>query len=99
MRGSDRRSDGELLVATRSDPDAFGVFYRRHVRGVTAFFRRRVDSPEIAYALTVDTFAAALEAAGRYPLRPEPARSWLYGIAWTQLGACQAADGELRSIT
>jgi hypothetical protein len=38
MEGSDPRTDGELLVATRGDPDAFAVFYRRHVRGVLAFF-------------------------------------------------------------
>ena len=81
----DLRSDGELLVATTTDPEAFGVFYSRHVRGMLAFFRRRVDSPEVALRLTAETFAAALEASGRYELRPEPARSWLYGIAWSKL--------------
>jgi hypothetical protein len=42
MEGSDPRTDGELLVATATDPEAFGTFFRRHVRGVLAFFRRRV---------------------------------------------------------
>jgi DNA-directed RNA polymerase specialized sigma24 family protein len=81
----DLRTDGELLVATASDPEAFGVFYSRHVRGMLAFFRRRVGSPEVALRLTAETFATALEASGRYELRPEPARSWLYGIAWSKL--------------
>jgi hypothetical protein len=36
MEGSDPRTDGELLIATAGDPAAFGVFYRRHVRGVLA---------------------------------------------------------------
>ena len=81
----DPRTDGELLVATASDPEAFGVFYRRHVRGVLAFFRRRVDGPELAFDLMAETFAAALEAAPRYQPRPEPARGWLYGIAWNKL--------------
>jgi DNA-directed RNA polymerase specialized sigma24 family protein len=85
MRGRDRRSDGELLVATPDDPEAFAIFHSRHVRGVTAFFQRRVGSPELAFALTAETFANALDAAGRYELRPEPARTWLYGIAWTTL--------------
>ncbi|MGO9820206.1 MAG: RNA polymerase sigma factor [Solirubrobacteraceae bacterium] len=62
-----------------------GVFYRRHVRGVLAFFRRRVDGPELAFDLMAETFAAALEAAPRYEPRPEPARGWLYGIAWNKL--------------
>jgi RNA polymerase sigma-70 factor (ECF subfamily) len=78
-----------LLIATRSDPHAFAVFYRRHVRGVVAFFRRRVASPEIALDLTAETFAAALEGSERYEPRPEPARGWLYGIAWNKLHEAQ----------
>ena len=49
MEESDPRTDGDFLVATGSDPEAFGVFlHRRHVRGVLAFFRRRVSGPELA---------------------------------------------------
>lgn len=98
----DPRSDGELLVATSSDPEAFGVFYRRHVRGVLSFFRRRVDSGELAFDLTAETFAAALEATPRYELRTEPARGWLYGIAWNKLHECgrrgQADDAARRAL-
>jgi RNA polymerase sigma factor (sigma-70 family) len=81
----DPRSDGELLVATGSDPEAFGVFYRRHVRGVLSFFRRRTATVEVAFDLTAETFAAALEAVPRYQPGPQPARGWLYGIAWNKL--------------
>jgi RNA polymerase sigma-70 factor (ECF subfamily) len=52
---------------------------------VLCFFRRRVPSAELALDLTAETFAAALEASPRYKPRPEPARGWLYGIAWTNL--------------
>lgn len=79
------RTDGELLVATLTEPEAFAVFYRRHVRGVLAFFRRRAGTPELAFDLTAETFAAALEASPRYEPRTEPARGWLYGIAWNKL--------------
>src|ERR1700761_1740628 len=86
MEGSaDPRTDGELLAATVTDPEAFAVFYRRHVRGVLSFFRRRVPSAELAFDLTAETFASALEATPRYQPRPEPARGWLYGIAWNKL--------------
>jgi RNA polymerase sigma-70 factor (ECF subfamily) len=102
MEGHDPRTDGELLVATASDPDAFAVFYRRHVRGVLAFFRRRVPSAEVALDLTAETFAAALEASPRYELRPEPARGWLYGIAWNKLHEAQrrgrAEDSARRAL-
>jgi RNA polymerase sigma-70 factor (ECF subfamily) len=89
MEGADPRTDGELLVATATDPEAFGTFFRRHVRGVLAFFRRRGASAEVALDLTAETFAAALEASPRYEPRPEPARNWLYGIAWNKLHEAQ----------
>ena len=102
MEGADLRTDGELLVATATDPDAFGTFFRRHVRGVLAFFRRRGTSAEVALDLTAETFAAALEASPRYELRPEPARNWLYGIAWNKLHEAQrrgwADDAVRRSL-
>jgi RNA polymerase sigma factor (sigma-70 family) len=85
----DPRTDGELLVATPRDPDAFAIFYRRHARGVLSFFRRRVRSAEVAFDLTAETFAAALEAAPRYEPRPDPARGWLYGIAFNKLYEAQ----------
>jgi RNA polymerase sigma-70 factor (ECF subfamily) len=99
MEGADPRTDGELLVATAHDPEAFAAFYRRHVRGVLAFFRRRAGSAEVALDLTAETFAAALEASARYELRPEPARNWLYGIAWNKLHEAQRrgyADDSVR---
>jgi RNA polymerase sigma factor (sigma-70 family) len=89
MEGADPRTDGELPVATATDPEAFGTFFRRHVRGVLAFFRRRGASAEVALDLTAETFASALEASARYELRPEPARNWLYGIAWNKLHEAQ----------
>jgi DNA-directed RNA polymerase specialized sigma24 family protein len=89
MEEADPRTDGELLVATAHDAEAFATFHRRHGRGVLAFFHRRVGDPELALELTADTFAAAFEASRRYELRPEPARTWLYGIAWNKLYEAQ----------
>jgi RNA polymerase sigma factor (sigma-70 family) len=85
MDAPDPRCDGELLVAARSDPDAFAVFYRRHARGLLTFFRRRVKTAEEAFDLTAETMAAALAGVPRYEPRPEPARVWLYGIAHNKL--------------
>jgi RNA polymerase sigma-70 factor (ECF subfamily) len=85
----DPRTDGELLAAAASEPAAFAIFYQRHARGVLAFFSRRLDRPELAFDLTTQTFAAALEASPRYQPRPEPARGWLYGIAFNKLDEVQ----------
>jgi RNA polymerase sigma-70 factor (ECF subfamily) len=89
MEALDLRTDGELLVATAREPEAFGTFHRRHFRGVLTFFRRRTRSAQLALDLTAETFAAAREAAPRYVPRPEPARPWLYGIAWNKLHEAQ----------
>jgi RNA polymerase sigma factor (sigma-70 family) len=79
------RDDDALLVAAADDPDAFARFYRRHVGGVIAYFRRGTGDAELAADLTAETFAAAL--AGRRRFAPErgPAAAWLYGIARRQL--------------
>ena len=89
MEGADPRTDGELLVATAQDAEAFATFHRRHARAMLAFFLRRAGSAEAALDLTAETFAAALEASRRYEPRPEPARDWLYGIARSKLHEAQ----------
>src|SRR3954447_23906901 len=83
---SDPRSDEALLAATRREPEAFAVFYRRHVRALIGYFLRRTRDAELAADLTAETFAAALDGCHRF--RPErgPAVGWLYGIARRQLG-------------
>jgi DNA-directed RNA polymerase specialized sigma24 family protein len=53
------------------DPrEDFDAFYRAHVRGVLAYFARRVYSPGLAADLTAETFAAALPSRARF----DPAR-------------------------
>ncbi len=47
MAAIDRRSDAQLLAATGSEPEAFGVFYRRHVHAP-------VDQREAVLARIVD---------------------------------------------
>ncbi|MEV4419125.1 RNA polymerase sigma factor [Patulibacter sp. NPDC049589] len=74
------RDDRELLVAARTDPDAFGAFYDRHADGLLRHFRRRGLQTDLALDLVAETFAAALESLERYAPGPEPAAAWLYGI-------------------
>jgi RNA polymerase sigma factor (sigma-70 family) len=83
----DRLSDAELLTATNSTPDAFGLFYERHDDAVLAYLWRRTGDAEVALDLTGEVFAAALDGCARY--RPElgPARGWLFGIANKKLAA------------
>jgi RNA polymerase sigma factor (sigma-70 family) len=83
----DQRSDEALLRACGAEPEAYAVFYRRHVAPLLAYFLRRTGDVELAADLTAETFAAALDGAGRF--RPErgAAVAWLYGIARRQLAS------------
>jgi RNA polymerase sigma-70 factor (ECF subfamily) len=85
MTREDQRTDEDLLQATPDAPEAFGVFYRRHVEAVLAFFRVRTGDPELAADLMAETFAAALLAAPRFRRRKEPAVAWLFTIARRKL--------------
>lgn len=80
----ERRTDQELLEASVStEPEAFTVFYERHVDVVLAFLRKRTDSPEVAADLMAETFAAALLAlhSDTDPSELEVPVAWLLGIA------------------
>jgi hypothetical protein len=77
----DERSDDDLLAATRVEPEAFAVFYRRHVEALLAYFARRTRDAELAADLTAETFSAALGGAHRHRPEKGPAIAWLYGIA------------------
>lgn len=74
-------SDGELLAATRSRPEAFAAFYDRYETSVVGYFTRRTGDPEVASDLTAEVFAAALGAAHRYRPETPTAAGWLFTIA------------------
>jgi RNA polymerase sigma factor (sigma-70 family) len=78
-----RQSDDDLL--TTDDPEAFGMFYDRHVRTVLGYFARRTGDPEVAADLTAETFASALAARRRYRRGGAPAGAWLFAIAARRL--------------
>src|SRR4051812_42427295 len=82
------RSDEDLAAAAqRGDGDAFGELYRRHVVAITTFMHRRSSSPELAFDLTAETFAAAVAGLGSYRSRRGSFRGWLFGIAANELRA------------
>ncbi len=78
-------SDGELLAASRSNPDAFAAFYDRYEGSVVGYFARRTGDPEVAADLTAEVFAAALGASHRYRPETPSAVGWLFAIAHNKL--------------
>jgi RNA polymerase sigma-70 factor (ECF subfamily) len=80
-------TDDELLSS--DDPEAFGVFYDRHVKTLLGYFARRTSVPEDAADLTAETFASALVARRRYKPGGPPAAAWLFTIAARRLADYQ----------
>lgn len=82
----DERTDAELLVASRADPEAFAALYRRHAEAILRFFARRTLDPEAAAELTAETFAQAFASRRTYRDQGVDGVAWLYGVARHQLG-------------
>jgi RNA polymerase sigma factor (sigma-70 family) len=80
-----KASDGELLAASRSQPDAFAAFYDRYETSVVGYFARRTGNAEVAADLTAEVFAAALGASHRYKPETPSAAGWLFAIAHNKL--------------
>jgi RNA polymerase sigma factor (sigma-70 family) len=89
-------SDDELLSAARSDPAAFGAFYRRFEERMLRYFLSRVGDAEVAADLTAETFAAALASVRRFRASRGPAGVWLFGIAHNTL-AMSARRGRVEA--
>lgn len=74
-------SDTELLIRSRTDPEAIGALYDRHAPAVYSYLARRTEA-SVADDLVSEVFVAAVQ--GRRRVRPHAngsALPWLYGIA------------------
>ncbi len=77
----DRGSDADLLGATTTDAQAFGVFYKRHVDAVMSYFWIRTRDHALVADLTAETFAAALTNISSFDQKRGNPSQWLHGIA------------------
>lgn len=74
-------SDAELLIRSRTEPEAIGIIYDRHAPAVHSYLARRVDTVVVDDLLS-EVFVVAVGARRR--VRPHASGSalpWLYGIA------------------
>ncbi len=80
-----RRSDAQLIIASREDPRAFRELYDRWAGQLLGYFYRRVFDAEVAADLLAETFAVAFERRRRFRDVGRPGGAWLYGIAAREL--------------
>ena len=76
------QTDAELLLAARTDPQAFREFYDRYAVWVRAWFQRQTRSETAALDLTAETFAQAWRSVKRFRDEADGSGApWLFGIA------------------
>ena len=76
------QTDAELLLAARTDPQAFREFYDRNAVWVRSWFQRQTSSETAALDLTAETFAQAWRSVKRFRDEAEGSGApWLFGIA------------------
>ncbi len=74
--------DERLLVErAKSDAEAFGIIYDRHVDGIYRFVRARLGNAAAAEDVTAEVFLKALRGISRYRDTGRPFSCWLYRIA------------------
>ncbi|HLG51362.1 MAG TPA: sigma-70 family RNA polymerase sigma factor [Chloroflexota bacterium] len=73
--------DEVLAIRARTDREAFGILYERHVRRVYNYMYYRTGSVADAEDLTARTFFQALNNMHRYQVQGVPFSAWLFRIA------------------
>ena len=73
--------EGALLVAARSDPEAFGVVYLRYLPRIYRYLRLRCAADADAADLAQEVFERALAALPKYRDKGLPFGAWLFAIA------------------
>lgn len=89
--GQRAADDDLLLAAARGDSAAFEQFYRRYQGPVIGYHRRRTGSPDLAFDLAAETFAAVVASIDRFDPELGSAVGWLFGIASNKLRTAQRA--------
>lgn len=83
--GPDNEDLRSVALRSRTDPDAFGVLYRRCVGRVYGFALRRSGSAQVAEEVTAATFEKAWRAMPGFEWRGGGVEPWLFSIAASEL--------------
>jgi RNA polymerase sigma-70 factor (ECF subfamily) len=78
---SDQDDETELVQRAKTDPEAFGELYARHVKPIYNYVYYRTGNHHDAEDLTARVFHRALKHVENYTDRGVPFSAWLYRIA------------------
>ncbi|MVZ99001.1 sigma-70 family RNA polymerase sigma factor [Actinomadura sp. LD22] len=86
------RSDAEVIVRSRREPDAFAEIFHRHFAEIHRYAARRLG-PDAADDIAAETFLVAFRKRGRFDPERGTVRPWLYGIVTRLIGLHRRSEG------
>lgn len=81
MSEQEIREEYSILEKSRTNPDAFGLLYKKYFDRIFSFIYRQIDDEDVAGDLCSQTFLSALNNAGKFTFRGVPVSAWFYKIA------------------
>lgn len=81
MSEQEIREEYSILEKSRTNPDAFGLLYKKYFDRIFGFIYRQTDDEDVAGDLCSQTFLNALNNAGKFTFRGVPVSAWFYKIA------------------
>lgn len=81
MSEQEIREEYIILEKSRTNPDEFGVLYKKYFDRIFGFIYRQTDDEDVAADLCSQTFLNALKSAEKFTFRGVPVSAWFYKIA------------------
>jgi RNA polymerase sigma-70 factor, ECF subfamily len=79
-----KTEEDEIRLAQK-DPKAFEPLYKRYFERITQYVYHRVESKELAFDITANTFYNALNKLSSYRPKGVPFSAWLFRIAFNEI--------------
>jgi len=83
----DTSSDAEIISASLTDPECFGLLFDRHFQAVFSYAVRSIGVTE-GQDIASEVFVQAFKSRRRFDLTYRSARPWLLGIASNLVSNC-----------
>lgn len=79
------KTEEDEIKLAQKDPRAFEPLYKRYFERITQYVYHRVESKELAFDITANTFYNALDKLSTYRSKGLPFGAWLYRIAFNEI--------------
>jgi RNA polymerase sigma-70 factor (ECF subfamily) len=79
------KTEEDEIKLAQKDPKAFEPLYKRYFERITQYVYHRVESKDLAFDITANTFYKALNKLSTYRSQGVPFSAWLFRIAFNEI--------------